>query len=245
MIESAVSAGVAQMIASQIGRVRVVAPLHQQDRPAGLRQRPSRHPAASTRTHHHGVVARGHLVTPDDRAAVRHPDVLHRPATGWCWTPAQHPPGDGIVVAAVAGVGVEPGVDQLGEPNEVGVVDQTVQDGCAGVDIQAGEPPVGPSIEQVQHRDQPVSPIRALTPGDQAPESQSTGLRCRREVVGRHNGVDRGPQSLGLRLERVHQIHPFSRIVPYRGELVEVQHLDQKTGLTHFSDASHMLLLRV
>ena len=193
MIEPTVGAGVAQMIASQIGRVRVVAPLHQQHRPAGLRQRPSRHPAASTRTHHHGVVARGHLVTPDDRAAVRHPDVLRRPATRWRWTPAQHPPGDGIVVAAVAGVGVEPGVDQLSEPNEVGVLDQTVQDGCAGVDIQAGEPPAGPSVEQVQHRDHPVSPIRALTPGDQAPEPQPTGLRCRREVVGRHNGVDREP----------------------------------------------------
>ena len=128
MIQPAVGAGIAQVIASQVGRVRVVALLHQQDRPARLRQRPSRHPAAGTRTHHHGVVARDHLVMPDDRAAVRHPDVRRRPATGWVRTPAQHPPGDGTVVAAVAGVGVEPGVDQLSEPNEVGVLDQTVQD---------------------------------------------------------------------------------------------------------------------
>jgi hypothetical protein len=135
MIQPTVGAGVVQVIASQVGRIRVVALLHQQHRPAGLRQRPSRHPAASTRTHHHGFVARGHLVTPDDRAAVRQPDNLRRPATGGRRTPPQHPPGDGIVVAAVAGVGVEPGVDQLGEPNEVGVVDQTVQDGCAGVHI--------------------------------------------------------------------------------------------------------------
>ena len=214
MIQPTVGTGVAQVIASQVGRVRVVAPLDQQHRPAGLRQRPSRHPAASTRTHHHGVVARGHLVPPDDRAAVRHPDVVRRPATGRGRTPAQHPPGDGIVVAAVAGVGVEPGVDQLSEPNEVGVVDQTVEDGRAGGDIQVGEPPAGPSVEQVQHRDHPVSPIRALTPGDQAPEPQPTGLGGRREVVGRHHGVDRDPQPLEPRP----QVHPSSASFAFKVE---------------------------
>ena len=84
VVQSAVGAGVAQVIASQVGRVRVVATLHQQDRPAGVRQRPGRHPAARTRTHHHGVVVRGHLVAPDDRPAVRDPDAppraSHRPA---------------------------------------------------------------------------------------------------------------------------------------------------------------------
>ena len=129
MIQPTVGAGVAQVIPSQVGRVRVIPPLDQQHRPTRLRQRPSRHPTTRTRTHHYRVVTRGHLVTPDHRATVRHPDVFHRPATGWCRTPAQHPPRDGIIIAAVAGVGVEPGVDQLGEPDEVGVVDQTVEDG--------------------------------------------------------------------------------------------------------------------
>jgi hypothetical protein len=83
-------------------------------------------------------------------------------------------------------------------------VDETVEDGLAGADIQVGEPTPGPAVEQVQHHDRLVRPLRPLSLSDPAPEPQPTSLGGRREVVGRHHGIDRDPQPLHLGPQRVH-----------------------------------------
>jgi hypothetical protein len=51
------------------------------------------------------------------------------------------------MVAAAAGVSIEPRIDEMREPDVVGVVDQTIEDCRAGADIEVGEPPAGPAVQ--------------------------------------------------------------------------------------------------